>query len=94
MHCQVKEVIWSVITSIKYDLIAICGEIVCTPSDDNEASSVGISSGAQPLPAAQDSHCFFIVVTFGAEYEFLVHMQSLRGRLQSNWYNSQSLLCL
>ena len=70
MHCQVKEVIWSVITSIKYDLIAICGKIVRTPSDDNEASSVGISSGAQPLPAAQDGHCFFILVTFGAEYEF------------------------
>ena len=51
-------------------LLAICGEIVRTPSDDNEASSVGIPSGAQPLQAARDGHCFFILVTFGAEYEF------------------------
>ena len=56
MHCQVKEVM----VSLKYDLIAtcICGEIVCTPSDDNEASSVGISSIAQPLPASQTATVF------------------------------------
>ena len=59
MHCRVKEVM---VSHYMYGWIAICGKIVRTLSDDNEASSVEISSGAKPLSGAQDSHCFCILV--------------------------------